>query len=130
MPVARHGVPPDATLDFGQVVDGDAPVQPAAAGHAACPHRLPEGRLLGGRVVERFDNFEVLEVLEREDAVGGAEPRVNATVDELGPQCLAQCDRRGVEAGWTGREGDVVEMHDSFLPDRPHMPDSGGSGRP
>ena len=77
------GLAPEPLLDGRDVVDRDDPAEPAAAEGGTGAHGLAERRLVGGRVVEHLDDFEVGVVGERQDHVAGPEPRVHATLDEL-----------------------------------------------
>ncbi len=88
--VAGHGVATHALLDLGHVVDREAPAEPAAAGVGTLAYGLAERGLVGGGVVEDFDNFEVLVVLERQDHVARAESGVRAAVDEGGTEQLCR----------------------------------------
>ena len=110
-PAALDGRAAETLLDGGEVVDRHHPAQPAAAVRGTCPHGLTERRLVRGRVVEDLDDLEVLAAGEREDAVAGAEARVEAAVDEPPAQLPAEPPRRLVQALGPGGEREVVQLH-------------------
>ena len=90
VPVSLYRLALKALLDGGDVVDRDHPSEPAAAGFGAGAYCLAERRLVGGRVVEHFDDLEVLPAGQGEHHVAGAEPRVDAAVAELLAEQLRQ----------------------------------------
>ena len=111
MPVADHGLAAEPVLGHGDVVDRDDPAEPAAAERGAGADRLAERRLVGCGVVEDLDHLEVGVVGQRQHHVAGAEPRVHATVDELGAQQTADALCRRGQAVGSGGEREVVEAH-------------------
>ncbi len=54
-------------------------------------------------MVEHLDDLDVAPARQRQDDVAGAEPRVNATVDRLHTDALAEPFRRRVHAIMLGR---------------------------
>ena len=85
-PRARARRAAEPRLDRGDVVDGDDPAEPAAAERGAGAHRLAERRLVRGRVVEHRDHLHVGAAAQRQHEVAGAEPGVDAAVDERPPR--------------------------------------------
>ena len=95
VPVALDGLAAEPLLDG--VMSSTATTQPSQPPPSAERARTawPNGRLVGGRVVEHLDDLEVGAVGQRQDHVAGPEPRVDAAVDELlaeqAPDALRPC---------------------------------------
>ena len=81
--VAVDGRASHALLERVQVLDGDDPPQPAATFSGPRADSLAEDGLVGGRMVQNLDHFEVLAVGQRQDPVAGAEARVETSVGEV-----------------------------------------------
>ena len=111
VPVARDRLAAEALLDHGDVVDGDDPAEPAAAGLGGGTDGLPEGRLVGGRVVQHLDDLEVVVLGQGEDDVARAEPGVHPAIDRRDADELGQPGGRGLEATGLCRIRDVVNSH-------------------
>jgi hypothetical protein len=118
VPVARSGLAAEPLLHLADVVDRDDPAEPAATGRGPGAHGLPERRLVGGRVVEHLDDLEVGVVGQGEHAVAGPEARVDAPVDELTPEHLADALGSPGESVRASGVGDVVQAHARILRQR------------
>src|SRR5699024_5634369 len=60
--VAVDGLALEAGLDFGEIIDRDAPAHPAASEFGPGPNRLAERGRESGRVLQGFYDFEVMAV--------------------------------------------------------------------
>lgn len=101
----------EAGLDRGDVVDGDHPTEPAAALGGAARDRLAEGCAVGGGVVECGDDLDLGAAAQRENEITGAEPRVNASVDEPGAEGRSDPLDGRDEAVAGHRIGHVIKSH-------------------
>lgn len=80
VPAAVDGIAAQSTLQARQIIHGDRPAQPAAAGFGAGPDNLPERCFVGDRVFENLDDLDVAIVGQRDQPVAGAEPGMEPTV--------------------------------------------------
>ncbi len=87
----------ESLLDLGDVVDGDDPAEPAAAGLGGRTDGLTEGRLVGRRVVEHLDDLEVVVLGQGEDHVARAEAGMHPSVDRRDADEVGQSGGRGLE---------------------------------
>ena len=111
VPVAVRGLTAEPLLHGVDVRHGDDPAEPPAAGLGAGPHGLPEGRLVGGRVVEDLDDLQVGALAQRKHHVAGAEAWVDAPVSELLTEQLADPVSRARQTVGPGGVREMVQAH-------------------
>jgi hypothetical protein len=69
-------------LQWSKIINCDHPTQPTSTLRRASPDRLPERCLVGRRMVENADQFEIVSVRQRQDPVAGAKTRMESTVEK------------------------------------------------
>ncbi|MPM83675.1 hypothetical protein SDC9_130744 [bioreactor metagenome] len=122
-------LPAELRLVGGEVVDGHRPGHPAAARLGAGADDLSERRLLGGGMVQDLDDLDVTVLGERDEAVAGTEPRVEASVAGVHPERVAEELGRGQESLRPGGVREVVDMHGPIVrPRGPRLFRGSGSG--
>lgn len=111
MPGTVHGLAIEALLELGEVVDRHHPAHPTAAHLGTGAHGLAKGCLFCGRMLQNFYDLDVALVGQRQDPVRRAEPRMEATIEELLPKQVTEPFGLGFESVGTDGKSQMIDMH-------------------
>ncbi len=106
-------------LDRSQIIDSNYPGKPPATSFRFLGDQLTKGCLVGRRVVESANYFDIARVSQWKDEIPGPELWVDATVNKRGTELTSNSLDNIDEAVVGGRVGDMVQMHGGILPQTP-----------